>query len=439
MLDVDVNPDAIREQFPAPGDVLPGPRDAIPEPRFRPGVIRRVGEPGLERAAIPAPSSSRSPIGLRCFTTKSPALDPSTPDRLLVVVNFVVMNSTTKLTTTSNLSGVLGSNAGDFVVKHRKPIGDLLTKGPDGRPLQARLSYATNYTGTKPGLWDGVTGTWQNIAGGWELLPDRIGIYVNVQHPNTWHVGAATGAAAAPIVLKGIEDLTSATPYTLRLTCVIAGDHNLQGLADEPTSVLSYPVRQRSTRGTATAGHGRQEVGKTPGRPRRPSSPGTTGTGNGRGHLPPGRERVRRAPGHGDDRAIRGVLRDRGPDPEPGRSQPRLPHGRQFRGERDAGLSQRRRHRLEFRRGRSDDHADPERRRRAAAISGPATGGDGVKESRTRREGAGSGGIRVAQLARQCWREAPTRCAGARPPRRFQPHRQHHAAEEIPMLTSPAP
>ena len=64
--------------------------------------------------------------------------------------------------------------------------------------LAARLAVSTDYAGVAPGLWDG-TGTWQGVAGGFDLLRDRLGVWVNVPNPNGWNVGLpAAGALISP-------------------------------------------------------------------------------------------------------------------------------------------------------------------------------------------------------------------------------------------------
>ena len=85
--------------------------------------------------------------------------------------------------------------------------------------------------GPQPGLWDG-TGTWQNVIGGFDLLKDRLGIWINAPNPNGWNIGASSvGGMPYPAgVVKGVEDQANAgaPQFTLRLTCVIEGDHVLR-------------------------------------------------------------------------------------------------------------------------------------------------------------------------------------------------------------------
>ena len=74
--------------------------------------------------------------------------------------------------------------------RRRVPIGELFTLDSADKPLKAQLAISTNYTGAQPGLWDG-TGTWQTINGGFDLLDDRLGIWINTLNPNRWQIGAS--------------------------------------------------------------------------------------------------------------------------------------------------------------------------------------------------------------------------------------------------------
>lgn len=140
------------------------------------------------------------------------------------------VGTATKLTTATSLDDVLGED--QYVRRRRKPIGDLLTRDAGGQPLKARLSYSTDYAGPKPGIWDG-TGTWRPIERGYELLKDRIGIYIEIDNPNSWAVGddPATGA---PSLLYGVESqcvVVSGRTFHLRLTVCIDGDDVVKGVA----------------------------------------------------------------------------------------------------------------------------------------------------------------------------------------------------------------
>lgn len=145
-------------------------------------------------------------------------------------------------TTTPSLDGLLGKEsdpASGYVKRRRVPIGELFTLDPNRKPLRARLSISTNYTGTQPGLWDG-TGIWQPVNGGFELLKDRLGIWINVPNPNSWNIQASkvTGMPYPSGIVKGVEDQANAGAkrFALRLTCVIEGDHVLAATADRRSS-----------------------------------------------------------------------------------------------------------------------------------------------------------------------------------------------------------
>ena len=136
-----------------------------------------------------------------------------------------------------------------YVKRRRIPIGELFSLDPNQKPLKAQLSISTNYTGLKPGLWDG-TGTWQPVGGGFELLKDRLGIWINVPNPNSWNIQSSkvTGAPYPAGVVKGVEDQASkgAKHFSLRLTCVIEGDQILAATADRrPSSPTSYTITRR--------------------------------------------------------------------------------------------------------------------------------------------------------------------------------------------------
>ncbi len=150
------------------------------------------------------------------------------------------------------LDDLLGSQDGPsagYVKRRRIPIGELFSLDPNQKPLKARLSISTDYNGSQPGLWDG-TGTWQPVGGGFELLKDRLGIWINVPNPNSWNIQASkvSGMPYPAGVVKGVEDQANkgANHFTLRLTCVIEGDHILSATADRrPSSPISYTVLRR--------------------------------------------------------------------------------------------------------------------------------------------------------------------------------------------------
>lgn len=139
-----------------------------------------------------------------------------------------------------------------YVYRRRAPIGELFARDDNGRPLRAKLSISTNYTGAYPAVWDG-TGTWQPIQGSFELLKDRIGVYLTMKNPNDWNIGT-TSASGMPFgsgVVRAVECLgnpSTATPkYTpaffLRLTCVIQGDQAIKATAErQDTSPIADTI-----------------------------------------------------------------------------------------------------------------------------------------------------------------------------------------------------
>ncbi len=135
-----------------------------------------------------------------------------------------------------------------YVKRRRVPDGALFTTDANQKPLKARLAVSTDYQGKSPGLWDG-TGTWQPVAGGFDLMEDRLGIWINVPNPNGWNIGVPT-AAGMPYpagVIKGVEDQanSAASHFYLRLTCVIEGDRCLKATADQrPSSATSFAVKR---------------------------------------------------------------------------------------------------------------------------------------------------------------------------------------------------
>ena len=151
-----------------------------------------------------------------------------------------------------SLDGLLGDEAdpaGGYVKRRRPPIGELFSLDPNQKPLKAQLSISTDYRGSEPGIWDG-TGTWQPIGGGFELLNDRLGIWINAPNPNSWNIQASrVGDVAYPAgVVKGVEDQanTGAKRFTLRLTCVVEGDRVLSATAERrPSSPTSYSITRR--------------------------------------------------------------------------------------------------------------------------------------------------------------------------------------------------
>jgi hypothetical protein len=151
--------------------------------------------------------------------------------------------------TATSLSDLLAGDLDDplpYVKRRRVPIGRLFTTDANRKPLTARLAISTDYAGATPGLWDG-SGTWQSIVGGFDLLADRLGIWINVPNPNGWNIGMAT-ASGSPYpagVVRGVEAQANGagTRFYLRLTCVIEGDGVMKATAGQrPSSATSFAV-----------------------------------------------------------------------------------------------------------------------------------------------------------------------------------------------------
>ncbi len=137
----------------------------------------------------------------------------------------------------------------NYVVRRRLPIGTLFTTDANQKPLSARLSISTDYKGTQPGLWDG-TGTWQPVGGGFELLKDRLGVWISAPNPNSWNIqpSRVAGAPYPAGVVRAIEDQANSgsTHFSLRLTCVVEGDQTLTATADRrSSSPTGYAITRR--------------------------------------------------------------------------------------------------------------------------------------------------------------------------------------------------
>ena len=207
--------------------------------------------PGFLIAASDAASSA----SINLFNRGDPAFSTTNHDKYRLYVvdetgeghwNFA---SSAMITTATDLSSLLAGttkNPLPYVKRRRVPIGDLFTTDPNLKPLKARLSISTDYGGSSPGLWDG-SGTWQTVVGGFNLLSDRLGIWINVPNPNGWNIGVPT-VAGLPYpagVVKGVEDQANpgATHFFLRLTCVVEGDSNIKGIAQaRPSSSTSFAI-----------------------------------------------------------------------------------------------------------------------------------------------------------------------------------------------------
>ncbi|MDQ3168426.1 MAG: hypothetical protein M3P94_07235 [Chloroflexota bacterium] len=161
--------------------------------------------------------------------------------------------SETKLTSPLFLDDVFGApdaSGAKYAHRRRVPYGTLLSKGSDGKPLKAQLDISTNYTGGSQTVWTTTLGgTWQRVTKGWELLKDRIGIYITVANPNEWDIGKPTAtdqpfkSGVVPVVECLGKNTTTTPKFWLRLTCVIPGDTRVRGTASRPIgAIIRRPI-----------------------------------------------------------------------------------------------------------------------------------------------------------------------------------------------------
>ena len=206
-----------------------------------------------------AQADAQDANSLAGFDLNNPSFFNSNPDKYRLYVfdetgeghwDFGKAALETTATSLDSLFNDGGTGTPPPTLKRRRvPIGELFTLDSADKPLKAQLAISTNYTGARPGLWDG-TGTWQTINGGFDLLEDRLGIWIKVPNPNRWHIGAsrANGAPYPAGVVHGVEDQanSSATHFALRLTCVIEADETVSATAARrPVSPTAYTIERR--------------------------------------------------------------------------------------------------------------------------------------------------------------------------------------------------
>jgi hypothetical protein len=202
-----------------------------------------------------SPADGASASAIKAFDRGDPSFSTVNHDKYRLYVfdetgeghwSFTSASMVTKATDLSKLLAGDADSPLPYVKRRRAPIGTLFTTDPNRKPLRARLAISTNYAGPSPGLWDG-SGSWQSVVGGFDLVADRLGIWVNVPNPNGWNIGAptATGMPYPAGVVRGVEDQANsgAPHFTLRLTCVIEGDSVIKGTAGQrPSSSASFPI-----------------------------------------------------------------------------------------------------------------------------------------------------------------------------------------------------
>ena len=161
---------------------------------------------------------------------------------LLLPVDVALVSSTTKSSTGTRKEWATQQKVDEITFTLTVVWYTLFSLDANRKPLRAQLSISTNYAGTQPGLWDG-SGTWQPVGSGFELLRDRLGVWINAANPNAWNIQASrvAGAPYPAGVVRGVEDQVAggSRRFTLRLTCVIEGDQ-VAGVAN--FSVVLFKV-----------------------------------------------------------------------------------------------------------------------------------------------------------------------------------------------------
>jgi hypothetical protein len=169
--------------------------------------------PGFPISASDAASTST----LGVFNKNDPSFSQTNRDKYRLYVfdetgeghwDFTKASFVTTLSSLAPLLGGNSANQNDYVNRRRIPMAELISTDANRKPLKARLAISTNYAGSQPGLWDG-TGTWQTVLGGFELLSDRLGVWINVSNPNSWNIGVPSQGVGLPYpagVVKGVED-----------------------------------------------------------------------------------------------------------------------------------------------------------------------------------------------------------------------------------------
>ncbi len=122
-------------------------------------------------------------------------------------------------------------SSGNRTYCHRRRPGKdkLISTDSLGKPLRATLAISRDYANTTPAAWD-RTGTWQPVTQGWQLLDDRLGIYITAENPEEWKTGTYTGPNGQEVsqTVRGVTSQANPsganTRFYLRLTCVIEAD-----------------------------------------------------------------------------------------------------------------------------------------------------------------------------------------------------------------------
>lgn len=142
-----------------------------------------------------------------------------------------------------------------YVRRRRPGRNKLVTLDARKENLKKQLHFSRDYAGPEPPcVWDG-TGTWQAIAGSWELLDDRLGVYVTADDVRQWKIGKDVSAAKqedSPSLdgVTSIADPSTTVKATkrfhLRLTTAIEGDFGIEAVAERrKASPIGHPVTRR--------------------------------------------------------------------------------------------------------------------------------------------------------------------------------------------------
>ena len=143
-----------------------------------------------------------------------------------------------------------------FVRRRRPALPNLISTDAKAKPFRAELAISFNYAGEgRPHVWDG-TGDWRPVTG-WRLLEDRLGVYIDVDDPNSWSVTTKVTDELTQIANNGgkinlVEWVAAPNPGAgkaeprFRLTCVIEGDQGTEAIAKRrAASTTSYTVARR--------------------------------------------------------------------------------------------------------------------------------------------------------------------------------------------------
>ena len=95
-----------------------------------------------------------------------------------------------------------------YVRRYRPGSTEIHTKDAGGKPIKTQIAVSRDYTGPPPPcIWDG-TGTWQVIQGGFEILKDRLGIWVSQNDPGQWDIGEPSDPAHAQEPSRILDGIT---------------------------------------------------------------------------------------------------------------------------------------------------------------------------------------------------------------------------------------